>query len=71
MDRDTQEQRREMARKKAELSKAEKRVKELDVLFQRVYEDHSTGKLTKERYTRLSGAYEAEQRELESRATEL
>ncbi len=71
MDRDAQEQRREMARKKAELSKAEKRVKELDGLFQRVYEDHATGKLTEERYTRLSGAYEAEQRELEARAAEL
>lgn len=71
MDRDAQEQRREMARKKAELGKAEKRVKELDVLFQRVYEDHATGKLTEERYSRLSGAYEAEQRELEARAAEL
>ena len=71
MDRDAQEQRREMARKKAELSKAEKRVKELDVLFQRVYEDHATGKLTEERYSRLSGSYEAEQRELEARVAEL
>lgn len=71
MNRDAQEQRREMARKKVELSKAEKRVKELDVLFQRVYEDHATGKLTEELYTRLSGAYEAEQRGLEARAAEL
>ena len=71
MDRDAKEQRRELARKKAELDKAEKRVKELDGLFQRVYEDHATGKLTDERYNRLSGAYEAEQRELEARVGEL
>ena len=36
-----------------------------------MYEDHSTGKLTEERYSRLSGAYEAEQRKLEARAAEL
>ena len=67
MDKDAQEQRRELARKKAELTKAEKRVTELDSLFQRVYEDHATDKLTEERYNRLSGSYEAEQRELEAR----
>lgn len=71
MDRDAKEQRRELARKKAELDKAEKRVKELDGLFQRVYEDHAMGKLTDERYNRLSGAYEAEQRDLEARVGEL
>ncbi|MGM9309757.1 DUF4368 domain-containing protein [Flavonifractor plautii] len=71
MDKDAQEQRRELARKKAELTKAEKRVTELDSLFQRVYEDHVTGKLTEERYNRLSGSYEAEQRELEARVAEL
>ncbi len=71
MDKDAQEQRRELARKKAELGKAEKRVKELDGLFQRVYEDHALGKLTDERYSRLSGSYEAEQRDLEARVKEL
>jgi len=71
MDKDAQEQRRELARKKAELTKAEKRVKELDGLFQRVYEDHAAGKLTDERYDRLSASYEAEQRNLETRAAEL
>lgn len=71
MDKSAQEQRRDLARKKAELGKAEKQVKELDGLFQRVYEDHALGKLTDERYDRLSGTYEAEQRELEARAKEL
>ena len=71
MDKDAQEQRRDMARKKAELGKAEKRVRELDGLFQRVYEDHAMGKLTDERYNRLSASYEAEQRELEVKAGEL
>lgn len=71
MDKDAQEQRRELARKKAELGKAEKRVRELDGLFQRVYEDHAMGRLTDERYNRLSASYEAEQRELEAKVKDL
>ena len=71
MEKDAQEQRRDLARKKAELTKAEKRGMELDGLFQRVYEDYALGKLTEERYNRLSRSYEAEQRELEARVEEL
>ncbi len=43
----------------------------MDGLFQRVYEDHALGHLTDERYNRLSGSYEAEQRDLEARVKEL
>jgi len=47
-----------------QLAKNERRVAELDHLFQRVYEDNATGKLSDERFTQLSGAYEREQSEL-------
>ena len=44
LERSSEEQKKELAKKRRELSKAEKRIAELDVLFQRVYEDH-VGKL--------------------------
>ena len=71
MDRSAAEQKRDQARKQKELAQAEKRITELDHLFQRVYEDNVSGKLSNERYDRLSSSYEAEQRELEARAAEL
>lgn len=71
LDKSAKEQRRDQTRKKAELTQAERRVSELDGLFQRVYEDYALGKLTEERYDRLSAAYEAEQREMEGKAKEL
>ena len=49
---------------KRQLTKNERRVSELDHLFRKVYEDNATGKLSDERFTQLSGAYEAEQAEL-------
>jgi len=47
-----------------QLAKNERRVAELDHLFQKVYEDNATGKLSDERFTLLSGNYEREQAEL-------
>jgi DNA invertase Pin-like site-specific DNA recombinase len=58
-------QREETAKShKLRLSKNERRIAELDNLFRKVYEDNATGKLSDERFTQLSGAYEAEQAEL-------
>ena len=49
---------------KKTLAKNERRVAELNLLFQRVYEDNAMGRLSNERFEQLSGAYEAEQAEL-------
>ncbi len=49
---------------KRQLAKNERRIAELDHLFQRVYEDNATGKLSDERFSLLSETYEGEQREL-------
>lgn len=59
-----EDQRRELARQGRELAQAQKRRKELDGLFKRIYEDNAAGKLSDERYHMLSAAYEDEQRQL-------
>ena len=54
-----------------ELEQAEARIGKLDVIMQRLYEDNVEGKISDERYARMSASYEAEQMQLESRKTEL
>lgn len=71
MDKTAQEHRRELARKKLECNQAEQRVKELDKLFQRIYEDNAMGKLSDRRFEQLSSAYELEQKELEQNIIQL
>ncbi len=55
---------RELAKGKAELGRAEKRIAELDNIIKRLYEDNISGKLTDERFIKLSGDFEREQDEL-------
>ncbi len=71
LERSSEEQKKELARKHRELSKAEKRIAELDVLFQRVYEDNVSGKLTDERFATLSASYEDEQKRLKAETENL
>ena len=59
-----QEHRRIVAQKNRELITAKSRIVELDKLFKRIYEDNVRGKLTDERFVKLSTEYEAEQKEL-------
>ncbi len=44
----------------------ESRIKELDLLFQRIYEDNVSGKISDERFEMLSTNYENKQAELKS-----
>lgn len=62
---------RELAKQKDELVKAGKRVAELDLIIKRLYEDNISGKLTDERFIKLSADYEREQDELKSTADAL
>jgi len=64
MERDAEEQNQSLAQKRNEMEQAKHRFDELDTLFQRVYEDNISGKLSDERYSKLSAIYENEQREL-------
>ena len=47
------------------------RDKELDTLFERIYEDNVSGKISDERFARMSIKYEEEQKELTARLKEL
>jgi len=53
------------------LAKNKHRIGELDLLFQKVYEDNATGKLSDERFDLLSSSYEREQRELKTAVAEM
>lgn len=55
---------KETAKRKRELTAAKKRYDELDRLFNKIYEDNASGKLSDERFDKMSAAYEAEQAEL-------
>ena len=57
-------QRTEQEQSKRKLEKQRRRIAELDAIIQRLYEDSVTGKLTDERFSKLSAAYETEQAEL-------
>jgi DNA invertase Pin-like site-specific DNA recombinase len=60
------EQEREFSSKRNALKKAETRNAELDAIIKRLYEDNLSGKLTDERFIRLSRDYEREQSELKT-----
>ena len=59
------ERRFELSAKQKQIEKGEKRVKELDRLFRKIYEDNVNGKLSDERFYKLSDGYDTEQKELE------
>ena len=71
MDKSMADQKREVAQKRRELTQAERRISDLDVLFQRIYEDNISGKLSDERFSKLSKSYEDEQRTLSEKAKAL
>ena len=60
------EQMAEQEQAKRQLEKQTRRITELDTIIQRLYEDYITGKLTEERFLKLSRGYEQEQTDLKS-----
>ncbi|MBQ8003190.1 MAG: DUF4368 domain-containing protein, partial [Clostridia bacterium] len=56
---------------KRELEQAQARIKKLDEIIQRLYEDNIEGKISDERFSKMTANYEAEQQTLESRTREL
>lgn len=60
-----------LSQQRKELDKAEKRVRELDILFRKLYEDNALGKLSDERFVFLTSGYEDEKKALVKRAKEL
>ena len=66
-----QETERNLRESKKELEAAKARVTKLDGIIQRLYEDNIEGKVSDERFVKLTATYEAEQRQLEYRIAEL
>lgn len=71
MDADVRQRNRETSQKKKKLMEMQKRIKELDAIFQRIYEDNINGKLSDERFMKLSKGYEAEQHTLQAKTDQL
>ena len=68
MDADMKQKSRELAQQKRRLAEIQKRIGELDTIFQRIYEDNIIGKLSDERFMKMSKGYEDEQRTLQAEA---
>lgn len=58
---------KELAEKRRELDKAKLRVREIDGIIQKLYEDNATGKISDERFATMSMSLENEQSELKDR----
>ena len=71
MDSDMRQRNRELAQKKKRLAEIQKRIGELDTIFQRIYEDNIIGKLSDERFMKMSKGYEDEQHTLQTEADEI
>lgn len=68
MDSDMRQRNRELSQKKKRLAEIQKRIGELDTIFQRIYDDNIIGKLSDERFMKMSKGYEDEQRTLQTEA---
>ena len=64
LEQDAESRKMELAQKRKTLSEAQKRMDDLDMLIQRIYEDNVLGKLPDARFLKLSSEYEREQQEL-------
>ena len=62
---------RSMRDGKRELEQSQARISKLDEIIQRLYEDNIEGKISDERFAKMTANYEAEQHTLESRVAEL
>ena len=67
----TEDKKKQLAAKRRELEKAQKRIAEIDTLIQKIYEDNASGKLSDERYMTLSTSYEEEQKTLKAAIPEM
>lgn len=54
-----------------ELEQTKDRIAKLDSIIQRLYEDNIDGKISDERFSKMSATYEEEQKQLKSRSVEL
>lgn len=62
---------KELKDSRKEYEQAMARISKLDTIIQKLYEDNVEGKISDERFMKMSATYEAEQRELNTRVTTL
>jgi Site-specific recombinases, DNA invertase Pin homologs len=65
------EQKREITTHERIVIQKRKRFEELDKIFERIYEDNIVGKLSDERFVKMSAKYEQEQRDLKNEIVNL
>ena len=61
----------ELREKKRDYDQSKARIAELDQIMQRLYEDNISGKISDERFIKLTETYENEQRQLQIKITTL
>ena len=66
-----QEQKAALREQRRELEKSERRIAELDILFQKLFEGNATGRISDERFEMLSAGYESEQQALKAKRATL
>lgn len=71
MDTDVRQRNKELTKQRKRLSEIQMRMKELDNLFQRIYEDNINGKLSDDRFMKFSKRYDTEQVDLQEELTRL
>jgi len=71
MQRSSAEQNRLMREYRKEYDQAKARISQIDTIVQRLYEDNVSGKISDDRYMKMSAGYEAEQAKLEARLAEI
>jgi DNA invertase Pin-like site-specific DNA recombinase len=62
----TEEQTKAIAAKQRTVAQNQKRIAELDLLFQRLFEENTASRISDERYLKMSAAYESEQAALKA-----
>ena len=64
VEKSTKDKKKEIASRRKKLEANKTRISELDGIFKRIYEDNISGKLSDERFAKLSVDYEREQKQL-------
>ena len=66
-----EQKKKELTEKRRELEKAKRRIREIDTVIQKLYEDNATGKVSDDRFATMSMSLETEQEELKNKVPEL
>ena len=67
--RSIQVQQKELRAMEYRIEQHKKRISDIDLIIEKLYEDHALGSLTAERFSKLSSKYEVEQKQLEQEIT--